>query len=229
VLNERGLSRALDAGVREVHIAVMATDAFAERNVNTTVDASLEAAERMVARTRASGARVAATVSVAFGCPFEGAVDPGGVLDIAARLADAGADELMVADTIGVAGPREVARMCARLDVLDRPFGVHLHNTRNTGYAGAWAAVEAGATILESSAGGIGGCPFAPMATGNVATEDLLYLLDREGVATGVDLDGVLDTVAWLEDILGRALPGQLLRAGRFESHPRLTETSPKE
>jgi hydroxymethylglutaryl-CoA lyase/(R)-citramalyl-CoA lyase len=228
VLNEHGLERALACGVGHLHVAVMATETFAMRNVNATVDASLEAVCRMIDAGRASGARVTATVSVAFGCPFEGAVDPGRVLHLAERLALAGADELLLADTIGVAAPGEVARLCARLAELGRPFGVHLHNTRNTGYANAWSALGGGASILEASAGGIGGCPFAPRATGNVATEDLLYLLEREGVDHGVDLDAVLQTVAWLEGVLGRALPGQLLRAGRFDTHPSPVEEIPE-
>jgi isopropylmalate/homocitrate/citramalate synthase len=215
-LNERGLERALAAGVPEVHVAVMATEAFSRRNVNAGVAEALDATGRTIARARAAGVRVAATISVAFGCPFEGAVDPGAVAEMADRLAAAGADELMLADTIGVATPGAVARLCERVGTAALPFGVHLHNTRNTGYANAWAALEAGSTILEASAGGIGGCPFAPNATGNIATEDLVYLLEGEGVETGVDLDRLLDAVAWLERTLGRGLPGQLLRAGRF-------------
>ena len=216
VLNERGLERAIETGVPEIHVAVMATEAFARRNVNATVDASLDAAVRMIAAAHAAGARVAATISVAFGCPFEGPVDPGRVLAIAERLVDAGCDELMLADTIGVAVPGQVARLCERIAGLGPPFGVHLHNTGNTGYACAWAALGAGATILESSAGGIGGCPFAPKATGNIATEDLLYLLEGEGIETGVDLDALLAVVGWLGSCLGGDLPGQLARAGRF-------------
>lgn len=216
VLNERGLQRALEAGVREIHLAVMGTEAFARRNVNATVEHSVAAAGGMIRAAQVGGARVAATVSVAFGCPFEGPVDPGRVVDVAERLAQAGADELMLADTIGVATPGQVARLCERISALGRPFGVHLHNTRNTGYANAWSALGAGATLLEASAGGIGGCPFAPNATGNIATEDLVYLLEGEGIATGVDLDALLDAVAWLGATLGRDLPGQLLRAGRF-------------
>jgi hydroxymethylglutaryl-CoA lyase/(R)-citramalyl-CoA lyase len=216
VLNEPGLARALGAGVRQVHLAVMATDAFSRRNVNADVETSLAALERMSAAARAEGARVSAAVSVAFGCPLEGPVDAARVMSLAERLAAAGVDELVLADTIGVAVPSAVRRLCAGLAELGLPFGVHLHNTRNTGYANAWAALEAGAGVLEASAGGIGGCPFAPRATGNIATEDLLYMLEGEGVATGVDLDALLEVVSWLEELLGRDLPGQLLRAGRF-------------
>jgi hydroxymethylglutaryl-CoA lyase/(R)-citramalyl-CoA lyase len=212
-LNDRGVERALDAGLREVHVAVMATETFSRRNVNMAVDEALEATVRMIGTARAAGAWVEATVAVAFGCPFEGRVDHGRVIALAEAMADAGADELMLADTIGVAGPGAVAALCERLAAVGRPFGVHLHNTRNTGYVNAWAALGAGATRFEASAGGIGGCPFAPRATGNIATEDLVHLLEGEGVDTGVDLDALLATVAWLEAQLGRALPGQLLRA----------------
>jgi hydroxymethylglutaryl-CoA lyase/(R)-citramalyl-CoA lyase len=213
-LNEHGLERALAAGIAELHFAVMATETFSLRNVNAGVEDSLAAAVRAISAARNAGVRVAATVSVAFGCPFEGAVDPGRVVALAERLALAGADELMLADTVGVAGPGAVARLCERLATIGPPFGVHLHNTRNTGYVNAWAAITNGASILEASAGGIGGCPFAPRATGNVATEDLVHLLEGEGVETGIDLDALLGTVDWLETLLGRELPGQLLRAG---------------
>jgi isopropylmalate/homocitrate/citramalate synthase len=219
-LNERGLDRALAAGLSEVHVAVMATDAFSRRNVNADVEACLAGAVQMAARARRAGLRVSAAISVAFGCPFEGAVDPGRVLSLAERLAAAEVDELILADTIGVAVPGAVGRLCSAVAELGLPFGVHLHNTRNTGYANAWAALGASATIFEASAGGIGGCPFAPRASGNIATEDLVYLLEGEGVATGVDLDALLAVVAWLEALLGRELPGQLLRAGRFPVVP---------
>jgi isopropylmalate/homocitrate/citramalate synthase len=201
-LNERGVRRALASGLRSVHVAVMATEEFSVRNVGTTVERSLAAAERMIAAAHAAGASASATVSVAFGCPFEGAVDAGRVEALAARLAAAGADELMLADTIGVAEPLAVARLCERLAPLGRPFGVHLHDTGGNGYANALAAVGAGASILESSAGGIGGCPFAPGSEGNIATEQLVRLLEGEGMATGVDVDALLATVAWLDEQL---------------------------
>jgi hydroxymethylglutaryl-CoA lyase/(R)-citramalyl-CoA lyase len=203
VLNERGLQRALAAGIRRIHIAVMATESFSRHNAGAGVDDALDAATRAIDLAHIAGARVAATISVAFGCPFEGEVDPGHVEEIAQRLAAAGADELMVADTLGIAGPDAVAGLCSRLAALGRPFGVHLHDTRGRGVESAWRAIEAGATILESSVGGIGGCPFAPGATGNVATEDLVRMLDREGVPTGVSLPGLLDVGAWLERLLG--------------------------
>ncbi len=214
VLNERGLERVLTSGVGEVHLAVMATESFSRRNLNAGVDASVDGVAAMAARARAAGLSVSAAISVAFGCPFEGDVDAARVVALAERLLAAEVDELMLADTIGVAVPGAVDRLCSAVAGLGLPFGVHLHNTRNTGYANAWAALGAGATIFEASAGGIGGCPFAPNATGNIATEDLVYLLEGEGVATGVDLDALLGVVAWLERLLGRELPGHLLRAG---------------
>jgi hydroxymethylglutaryl-CoA lyase/(R)-citramalyl-CoA lyase len=204
VLNEHGLERALATGLSEVHLAVMATERFSRRNVNATVEETVAAAERMTARARENGLRVSAAISVAFGCPFEGRVEQARVEALAQRLAEAGADELMLADTIGVAVPSAVDRLCRALAPLGLPFGVHLHNTRNTGYANAWAALGAGATIFEASAGGIGGCPFAPGATGNVATEDLVYLLEGEGVRTGIDRDALLAVVEWLGPLLGR-------------------------
>lgn len=204
VLNERGLARAVAAGVPEVHLAVMATETFSRHNVNAGVEESLEMAARMSATARAEGLRVSGAISVAFGCPFEGRVDPGRVVELAGRLAAAGVDELMLADTIGVATPGPVRRLCAKVAGLGLPFGVHLHNTHKSGYANAWAALEAGATVFEASAGGIGGCPFAPGATGNVATEDLVNMLAREGVQTGIDVDALLEVVAWLDDALGR-------------------------
>ena len=148
--------------------------------------------------------------------PFEGAVDPDRVLEIAARSTELGAAEVVLADTIGVAVPRQVKELVAEAATRARRVGVHLHNTRNTGFAAAYAALEAGATVFEASVGGLGGCPFAPRATGNVATEDLVYLLHGEGVDTGVDLDALIGVSAWLEGVLGRELPGQVYRAGGF-------------
>ena len=156
------------------------------------------------------------TIGVSFGCPFEGRVEPERILEIAAELVEAGADELVFADTIGVGVPRQVRRLVGDAVRLGPPVGVHLHNTRNTGYANAFAAVEAGATVLDASLGGIGGCPFAPRATGNIATDDLVYLLHGEGIETGIDLDALIEVAAWLDGVLGRQLEGQVYRAGTF-------------
>jgi len=214
VLNARGLDRALAAGVRTVHVAVMATDAFARANVNRSRDEAAEAAYALIERAVAEGATVAGTVSVAFGCPFEGAVDPGVVDDQLARMAAAGATELMLADTIGIAVPSQVRRAVERAAAHGRPYGVHLHDTRNTAVANALTALDAGATLFESSVGGAGGCPFAPGATGNLATEDLTWVLEREGVETGIDVEAVVAIAHWLEEQLERPLPGALSRPG---------------
>jgi hydroxymethylglutaryl-CoA lyase/(R)-citramalyl-CoA lyase len=214
VLNPRGLDRALAAGIRTVHVAIMATEAFARANVNRSRDEAAEAAYELIARAVAEGATVAGTVSVAFGCPFEGAVDSGVVDDLLARMADAGAAELMLADTIGVAVPRQVRSAVKRAGAHGLPCGVHLHDTRNTAVANALAALDAGATLFESSVGGAGGCPFAPGATGNLATEDLAWVLEREGIETGVNVNAVVGTAHWLEEQLERTLPGALSRPG---------------
>lgn len=215
-LNERGFDRLVEAGLDEVRFAFGVTESFNQRNQGAAVDDSLEAAAGIVARGRERGIRTAVTLSVAFGCPFEGQVDPGHVLELAERVAALEPDIILLADTIGVAVPGEVRGLIARTVELGVPVGAHFHNTRNTGYANAIAALEAGATVLDASVGGLGGCPFAPKATGNIATEDLVYLLHREGVETGIDLGALLEVSGWLEGVLGRQLEGQLYRAGTF-------------
>jgi (R)-citramalyl-CoA lyase len=217
-LNERGYDRLRDTGLDEVSFAVAATESFSERNARASVEAALEDAERIVERAKGDGLHASVTVSVAFGCPFEGPVDPQRVLAIGERLAAAQADELVLADTIGVATPTQVTALVEGFVRLGKPVGGHFHNTRNTGYANAYAALAAGATALDASIGGLGGCPFAPKATGNVATEDLAYLLEGEGVETGVDLDALIRISEWLEELLGRRLEGYLYRAGLFRS-----------
>jgi len=216
VLNERGYDRLRETGLEEVHVAFAASEEFNRRNQNASVEESLGAAARIVGRARADGLRCTVTVGTAFGCPFEGAVDPGRVQELAARLAEAGADEVVLADTVGVGVPRQVRDLVGRLGGLGVPVGVHLHNTRNTGFANALAALEAGASVLDASVGGIGGCPFAPRATGNIATEDLVYLLHGEGVETGIDLEALIGVAEWLEQRLGRELEGQVYKAGAF-------------
>ena len=215
-LNERGYDRLVAARLDEARFSFGATESFNRRNQNASVQESLEAATRIVIRGRADGIRTAVTISVAFGCPFEGEVDEGRVLELAAMVADAGPDTLLLADTIGVGVPGQVRRLVSAAGGLGVPLGGHFHNTRNTGYANALAALEAGASVLDASVGGLGGCPFAPKATGNIATEDLVYLLEREGIQTGVDLDALVGVSEWLESVLGRRLEGQLYRAGPF-------------
>jgi isopropylmalate/homocitrate/citramalate synthase len=215
-LNERGYERLSETWLDEVHFAFNATETFNRRNQNASPAESLEAAKRIVERAHADGVRATVTIGVAFGCPFEGAVEPGTVLAFVEQLGDA--DEIVLADTVGVAVPRQVKELVGQAVVAERtrPVGVHLHNTRNTGFANAYAAVEAGASVLDASVGGIGGCPFAPRATGNIATEDLVYLLHGEGIETRIDLDALVSVASWLESVLGRELPGQLYRAGTF-------------
>jgi isopropylmalate/homocitrate/citramalate synthase len=215
-LNERGVQRAVTAGADEIHLAYPLTDTFGQRNQGMTVEQGARAAERMIASGHEAGLRVTATLGVAFGCPFEGRVDPGIVADHARRMAAAGADELMLADTIGVGVPAQVRRLLPdAVDAMEgRPVGLHLHNTRNTGYANAASGLEHGATVFDASLGGLGGCPFAPRATGNIATEDLVYLLEGEGISTGVSLEGLIDSAEWLAGVLGRELPGLVYKAG---------------
>jgi hydroxymethylglutaryl-CoA lyase/(R)-citramalyl-CoA lyase len=216
VLNERGYDRFRGTSLDEAHLAFASTETFNQKNQNATVEESVEAVARMIARAHEGGRRATVTIGTSFGCPFEGRVDPGRVLSLAARMVEAGADEIVFADTIGVAVPRQVREIVAEAAKLARPVGLHLHNTRNTGFANAFAAVEAGAALLDASVGGIGGCPFAPRATGNICTEDLVYLLHGEGIETGIDLEAVIGVAEWLEGVLGRQLEGQVYRAGAF-------------
>ena len=221
VMNRRGLDRALAAGVDEVDVVVVATDTFCQRNQGVTTEQMVALAAELVADARAAGILTTITVGASFGCPFEGEVPLERLRDVVARVADAGPDEIALADTIGVAVPTDVT---ARLGLVrqvvgsDLPLRLHLHDTRHTGVANAVAAVQAGVTRLDASIGGAGGCPFAPNATGNVATEDLVYLFDRMGLRTGLALSEVTDAAAWLEERLGKRLPGALLRAGGFPS-----------
>ncbi|MER7433339.1 MULTISPECIES: hydroxymethylglutaryl-CoA lyase [Pseudonocardia] len=214
VLNERGYQRLRETSCEEVHIAFCVTETFNRRNQGHSVAESLAQAGAIVADAHEDGRRATVTLAASFGCPFEGAVDPAIVLGLAEQLTTA--DEIVFADTIGVGVPRQVRALLGGARHLGTPLGLHLHNTRNTGYANAYTAMDEGVALLDASVGGIGGCPFAPRATGNIATEDLLYLLDHEGVDTGIDLDEVIRVAEWLETILGRQLPGQLYRAGSF-------------
>jgi hydroxymethylglutaryl-CoA lyase/(R)-citramalyl-CoA lyase len=214
-LNEKGYDRLAATGLDEVHFAFAATETFNRRNQNASVAESVEVARRIVDRAHADGIRATVTIGVSFGCPFEGAVDPEYVLGLANQLTSA--DEIVFADTVGVAVPGMVKRLVGRAgSQLVNPVGIHLHNTRNTGLANAAAALEAGATVLDASVGGVGGCPFAPRATGNISTEDLVYLLHGERIETGIDLEELISVAEWLEGILGRPLEGQVYRAGSF-------------
>ncbi|HZK59773.1 MAG TPA: hydroxymethylglutaryl-CoA lyase, partial [Cryobacterium sp.] len=198
---------------------VVASDTFAQRNQGMSSQESVEVAAGLVAGAREAGIRSTVTIGASFGCPFEGDVPVSRLREIISQVVDAAPDELALADTIGVAVPRDVTErmgIARSLAPADMPLRLHLHDTRHTGVANAVAALAAGVSALDSSIGGTGGCPFAPKATGNVATEDLVYLFDRSGVTTGVDLESILETTAWLEERLGKPLPGALLRAGSF-------------
>ena len=216
VLNEKGYERALAAGVDEVHYAFSAGDEFGKRNQNATTEAGLKTAIALVARARSDRMPVTVTISVAFGSPFDGPIPAEHVLKIVERLMAVPPDEICVADTIGVAVPSQVHQLVRGARELGATVGAHFHNTRNTGYANAVAALEEGVASLDASVGGAGGCPFAPKATGNIATEDLVYLLRGLGVETGIDLDALIGTSQWLGAQLGKELPGMLARAGDY-------------
>ena len=216
VLNERGYERAIEAGVDEVRYAFPVTETFARRNQNTTVAEATRLAARFVERARLDGVRVSITLSAAFGDPFEGRVYPEHVLRIASSVATSGPDEIVLADTIGVGVPTGVRELVEGVAAHGTTVGCHFHDTRNTGIANAATAVESGATVLDASVGGTGGCPFAPRATGNIATEDLVYLLHGMGYDTGIDLDALIEVATWLAEQLGKELPGQVYRAGNF-------------
>ncbi len=221
-LNKRGLMRALatrdggQRGVDEVGCVMAASDAFGMRNQGQSADESADEARAMIRFAHDNALRASVTIAVAFGCPFEGAVPQARVVELAKRVLEAGPAEIALADTIGVAGPREVGDLFAALrDITppDIPLRAHFHNTRGTGIANAWAAISAGVGVLDASLGGIGGCPFAPRATGNIATEELIYLAERSGIAHGFDLEQMIAANRWLAGVLGRELPSLVARA----------------
>jgi isopropylmalate/homocitrate/citramalate synthase len=216
VLNEKGYDRAIAAGVDEVHYAFAATDEFGRRNQNATTEEGLKTALSLVAKARSDRVPVTVTISVAFGCPFEGVVPVPRVLNLVERLMAIPPDEVCLADTIGVGVPSQVKALVRGARELGAAVGAHFHNTRNTGYANALTALEQGVVSLDASVGGAGGCPFAPKATGNIATEDLDYLLRGMGVDTGIDLDALIQCSRWLGQQLGKELPGMVARAGDF-------------
>jgi (R)-citramalyl-CoA lyase len=215
-LNEKGYERAVEAGVDEVRYAFPVTETFAKRNQNTTVEDATRLAGRLVERARLDGVRVSITLSAAFGDPFEGPVEPAHVLAIAEKVAAENPDEIVLADTIGVGVPKGVRELVEGVLEHGVTVGCHFHDTRNTGIANAVAAVESGATVLDASVGGTGGCPFAPRATGNIPTEDLVYLLHGMGHETGIDLDALIEVAEWMAGQLGKDLPGQVYKAGNF-------------
>jgi hydroxymethylglutaryl-CoA lyase len=218
VMNERGLDRALDTSVHEIGMVVVATDSYNKRNQGVPTEESIDAWLRIAARAKANGKIANIMISSAFGCPFEGEVSPDRIVDIAKKVMEAGPAELGIADSIGVAVPNQVTDLLGMLqDALGPiPLRCHLHNTRNTGLANAQAAIDAGAVSIDASIGGIGGCPFAPAATGNIPTDDLLYMLSRSGIETGLSLEKIIATSEWLEQELGRGVPAMLPKAGVF-------------
>lgn len=219
VLNRRGFDRAQAAGCNEVGMAVVASDTFNRRNQGVGTDESIDAWLDIAQSARAAGIRAQVTVSAAFGCPFEGEIPVERVVDVVRRCAAVEPFEIAIADTIGVGVPTQVTEVIAAVRAVlpaTTRLRAHFHNTRNTGLANAYAALQAGVATLDASAGGIGGCPFAPAATGNIPTEDLVYMLERGGIATGIDLDALIATGKWLQETLGRPVPGMLVKAGNF-------------
>jgi hydroxymethylglutaryl-CoA lyase len=218
VLNRRGFDRALAAGCRDVAMAVVASDTFNRRNQGVSTEESIAVWLEIASAAHGEGITPHVAIAAAFGCPFEGEVDAARVVEIAVSCADGLPSEIAIADTIGVGVPTQVTDLITRLRAaLPRmPLRAHFHNTRNTGIANAYAAVMAGIQSLDASVGGVGGCPFAPAATGNIATEDLLYMLDRMGIETDVSIDSLLDTSRWLQEQLGHPMPGMVMKAGVF-------------
>jgi len=218
VLNRRGVDRALAAGVDEVTGVVVASETFSQKNQNATIAESIARWTEISAEARAAGIRTSVTVSSAWGCPFEGRVDPNVVLDAVEQLAATEPDEIAIADTIGVGVPSLVNDLFTKAAqrVPDVALRGHFHNTRNTGLANIAASIDAGVRIFDSSLGGLGGCPFAPKATGNVPTEDVVYMVEEMGFTTGLDLDALIASTAWLEDAVGHGTPGLVAKAGGF-------------
>ncbi len=218
VLNRKGFDRAQVTGIDEIGMAVVASDTYNQRNQGVPTADSVKAWLEIARAAKAAGIRANVMISSAFGCPFEGEVPVRRVLDLVEQVMEGDPVDLGIADSIGVAVPSQVRDLigAVRLKAPGVPIRCHFHNTRNTGIANAQAALEAGVASLDASIGGIGGCPFAPAATGNIPTDDLLYMLDRSGVHTGVSLERVIATSQWLAQQLGRSTPAMLPKAGNF-------------
>lgn len=222
VLNQRGYQRAIEAGVDEVNFVVVVSDTFNQRNQGVSTAESIAAWYEIARAARKDGVRSAVTLAATFGCPFEGEVSAERFAEVAGRVLEEEPDEVSLADTIGVGVPTQVHQRVEAIRAISDSVRLrcHLHNTRNTGLANAVAAVEAGVNVLDASIGGIGGCPFAPAATGNIPTEDLVYLMERMGISTGLELDALSSTAIWIGEILGQQVPGLLSRAGGFPPTP---------
>lgn len=217
-LNHRGAIRALETGVEQLGAVCVASDTFGLKNQNETSEQTVETSNAIIRLAHAEGRTAQVTIATAFGCPFEGEVPEERILAMVRRLLESEPLEISLADTIGVGVPRQVSSLVKKVVKIagPTPVRVHFHNTRNTGIANVWAAVEAGAATVDASIGGIGGCPFAPAATGNVATEDVIYMLGRSGIQHGLDMDKIIPTAKWLETILGKTVPSMLAKAGHF-------------
>ena len=220
IMNERGLDRALETKIDEIGMVIVSTDTYNRKNQGVDTDESVRVWGEIARRAQQNGLRANIMISSAFGCPYEGEVKVERIVELAKRVIEADPAELGIADSIGVAVPTQVTELLGRIGEVigDLPLRCHFHNTRNTGLANAQAAVESGVTYLDASIGGIGGCPFAPAATGNIPTDDLLYMLDRSGVETSVSLEKIIEVSRWLEQELGRDVPALLPKAGIFPS-----------
>ncbi len=216
-LNKRGFERACNAGLDEVNFVVVASDTFSQKNQGTDTETGLSLFNELAGNV-SDPIAVGVTIAAAFGCPFEGEMPIERLMKVVDGCMEANPFELAIADTIGVATPKDIKERinAIRQHYPDVPLRLHLHNTRNTGLANAWAGVEAGVAALDSSFGGVGGCPFAPAATGNIATEDLVYMLERAGISTGVDLTKAIDAAQFIEDALDKTVPGMVMKAGVF-------------
>jgi len=219
VMNVRGAERALATGrIDQLGAVAVATDTFAMANQGQSSDESVEAAKAIITLARTEGRTAQCTIAASFGCPFEGEISDDRIIEMALAIAEAGPVEIALADTIGVANPAHVARLVQRVReaVSPLPVRVHFHNTRNTGLANVWAAAAAGAQVIDASLGGLGGCPFAPGAAGNVPSEDVVYMLERAGIGTGMDLEQLIDASNWLSGVMGRKLPGMVAQSPPF-------------
>lgn len=219
VMNGRGAGRALQTGrIDQLGAVAVATDTFAMANQGQTSDGSVDAAKQIIAMAREAGKTGQVTIGAAFGCPFEGEVAQDRVVAMAVALAEAAPVEIGLADTIGVANPAHVAALVSKVRAAlpDMPVRVHFHNTRGTGLANVWSAIQAGAVTIDASIGGLGGCPFAPGAAGNVSTEDVVYMLERAGIGTNLDLSQLVSANHWLAEVMQRNLPGMVAKAPSF-------------
>ena len=218
IMNQRGFERARDCGIDEVGMVIVSTDTYNMKNQNVVTQQSIDNWLDIASSAKSAGIRTSVVIACSFGCPYEGEVDPEHIASIAEQILKGEPDVIGLADSVGVAVPNQIKTTFALIKDLAPtiPLRTHLHNTRNTGLANAAAAVEAGVTIIDASTGGIGGCPFAPKATGNIPTDDLLYMLDRSGIETGVNLKEIVKTTDWLENQLGRSVPAMVPKAGIF-------------